>query len=112
MAIQNIKEGGNMLELIIMKVGNDYNVRVLQCDWKKVDDKALNNTWTIFKDGMSHTSEDTIGGPSESYTGINYLKGKRRSSIPFDTGGAITLGGDDTDEEDKEEDKKEMMAFD
>jgi hypothetical protein len=92
-----------MLELIIMKFGSDYNVRMLQCDWKKVDNSALNNTWTIFKDGMSHTSEDTIGGPSESYTGINYLKGKRRSSIPFDTGGAITNGGDDTSEdEDKD----------
>ena len=97
-----------MLELMIMRFGNDYNVRIVSCDWKKVDDRALNNTWVMFKDGMTKTSEDTIGGPSESYLGINYLKGgKERFSIPFETGGAITSGGDDNIEDhDKEEDDK------
>jgi len=88
-----------MIEIIALRFGNDYNVRVLQSNWKKIKEhegEVQSNTWVLFKDGMTKSDKTNLGGACESWLGIRYLDNNPRTSIPFDTGGAIIAGGNET----------------
>jgi hypothetical protein len=106
-----------MLVITVMKFIGDYNVQVQMSDWKKFKEEnadSSHNTWVLFKDGMSKSDNSHLGGACESMLGINYLKGGQRFSIPFDTGGAIVTGKDEsisikeTSLEDREEKLNEL----
>jgi hypothetical protein len=106
-----------MLVITVMKFIGDYNVQVQMSDWKKFKEEnadSSHNTWVLFKDGMSKSDNSHLGGACESMLGINYLKGGQRFSIPFDTGGALVTGGnesipvEETNLKDKEEELNEL----
>jgi hypothetical protein len=103
-----------MLVITVMRFGEDYNIRVQMSDWKKFKEEnadSSHNTWVLFKDGMTKSDDSHLGGACESMLGINYLKGGQRFSIPFDTGGALVTGGDESIQinETNLEDRKEKL---